>query len=96
MPNPTLEDDIAALRSYIGAEEGDGRPWAHDAVAALDRLAKAVGERGHLEEAARLLVEADLTEMSRAAEQDHCLRRRQWLDRERERKRSEPVVESTR
>lgn len=92
MPNPTLEDDIATVRACITTT---GYPL--EALAALNRLAKAVGERGHLEEGARLLIEMASVTLAVDEEADVFRNEREtrkWLDRERARKRGEPVLKS--
>lgn len=92
MPNPTLEDDIALLRMAVDStllKYGDDRVTL---LAALNRLAKAVGERGHLDEACRGYC-AHLTtlDVRGVALTDHAIA---WLDRERARKRGERVLKS--
>lgn len=95
----TLEDDIAWLRELAG-QAIDGET-VEAANRRLDRLAKAVGERGHLEEAARLIrlttLGASLVTGSREGSPEHGEAVQKWLkaDRERERKRGEPVLKST-
>lgn len=96
MAEPTIEDDLRHLFACV--TQLSPRAYA-DVKAARDRIADALREREHLEEAARMLrageggFSDEGFDFSLTGSFQHALSK--WLERERARKQGSAVVKST-